>query len=91
MTFNTECYQILSRIIAQSASRLNVMHLKSLHASTPLTTPTVSLEDFTAELAIGFSTSLKRGRFVRIRVKLSLEHFQEVAVFVVLVDQRPFG
>ena len=48
-------YEILSRIIAQSASRTNVMHLKSLHASTRLAAPAVSLEDFTAELAIGFS------------------------------------
>jgi hypothetical protein len=34
--------QILGRVIAQSASPLNVMHLKSLGVSTRLATPAVS-------------------------------------------------
>jgi len=35
--------QILGRVITQSASRLNVMDLKSFHPSTRLATPAVSL------------------------------------------------
>src|ERR1019366_9319307 len=44
--------QILGCIIAQSGSRLNVMNLKILHLPTILTTPSISLLDFPAELAI---------------------------------------
>jgi len=43
MALDAKSYEILSRIIAQSASRPNVMHLKSFHASTRLATPAVSL------------------------------------------------
>jgi hypothetical protein len=39
----TEGYQILGRVIAQSASRLDVMDLKILHAPAPLATPPISL------------------------------------------------
>ena len=38
----------------RSAPPLNVMDLKILHAPAPLATPAVSLQDFTAELAISF-------------------------------------
>ena len=44
--------QILSSVIAQSASWQNVMDLKILHAPAPLASPAISLQDFTAELAI---------------------------------------
>ena len=54
MASNTKCHQVLGSVIAQSASRLNVMDLKILHAPAPLTTPSVSLQDFPAELAISF-------------------------------------
>ncbi len=47
-------YEILRRIITQSAPGLDVMNLKTLDASTRLATPAVSLQDFTAELAISF-------------------------------------
>jgi hypothetical protein len=47
-------YEILGRIIAQSASWLNVMDLKIFHAPAPLATPTISLKDFPAKLAISF-------------------------------------
>jgi hypothetical protein len=46
--------QILGSVIAQSASRTNVMDLKILHAPAQLAAPAISLEDSSAELAIGF-------------------------------------
>ena len=46
--------QIFGNVIAQSAPRLNVMDLKIFHAPARLATPAVSLQDFTAELAISF-------------------------------------
>jgi hypothetical protein len=46
--------QILGNIISESAPRLNVMDLKIFHPPARLTTPAVSLQDFTAELAISF-------------------------------------
>ena len=46
--------QILGSVIAQSASRLNVMDLKTLDAPARLATPAVSLQNFAAEPAIGF-------------------------------------
>ena len=49
-----ESDQILGRVIAKSASRLNVMDLKILRSPAPLATPAVSLQDFAAELAISF-------------------------------------
>ena len=54
MALDAKSYEILSRIIAQSASRLNVMDLKILHSPARLATPAISLQDFAAELAIGF-------------------------------------
>ena len=53
VALDTESYEILSRIIAQAAPRLNVMDLKIFHAPARLATPAVSLQDFPAELAIG--------------------------------------
>jgi hypothetical protein len=46
--------QILGSVIALSAPRLNVMDLKIFHPPARLTTPSISLQDFTAELAISF-------------------------------------
>jgi hypothetical protein len=43
MTTRAKSYEILSRVIAQSAPRLNVMDLKIFHPSTPLATPSISL------------------------------------------------
>jgi len=48
-------YEILSRIIAQAASGRNVMDLQALDAPARLATPAVSLQDFIAQLAVGFS------------------------------------
>ena len=54
VALDTESYEVLSRIIAQVAPPLNVMNLKIFHPPARLATPTVSLQDFTAELAISF-------------------------------------
>jgi hypothetical protein len=51
--------QILGSVIAQSASRLNVMDLKTLDAPAPLAMPAVSLQDFAAERAISFKVKLQ--------------------------------
>ena len=49
---DAKSYEILSRIIAQAAARLNVMDLKVLDAPARLATPAIPLQNFTAELAI---------------------------------------
>jgi hypothetical protein len=54
-------YEILKRIVPQSAPWLNVMHLKIFHAPARLTTPAVSLQDFVAELAISFGLKPQAG------------------------------
>ena len=54
MAHHTKSDQILYRVIAEAASRLNVMDLKSLDAAAGLATPTVPLQDFAAELTVGF-------------------------------------
>ena len=52
MARRAEGDQILGSVIAQSASRLNVMDLETLRSSAALATPAVSLQDFVAEVAI---------------------------------------
>jgi hypothetical protein len=54
MARRAEGDQILGNVIAQPASRLKVMDLKIHRAPAPVTTPSVSLQDFAAELAISF-------------------------------------
>jgi hypothetical protein len=54
VALDAKSYEILSRIITQAAPRLNVMDLKILYSPAPLTTPSIPLQDFTAELAISF-------------------------------------
>ena len=51
--------QILGSVIAQSASRLNVMDLKTVDVPAPLAMPAVWLQDFAAELAISFKVKLQ--------------------------------
>jgi hypothetical protein len=58
---DTKSYQIFGRVIAQSAPRLNVMDLKVFHSPTPLATPAVSHQDFTAKLAISFRIKPQAG------------------------------
>ena len=54
MTYCAESDQILGSVIAQLASPLNVMDLKTFHPPARLATPAVSLQDLAAEFAIGF-------------------------------------
>jgi hypothetical protein len=61
VALDTESYEILIRIIAQSTPRLNVMDLKILHAPARLTTPSISLQHFTAKLAISFGIKPQAG------------------------------
>ena len=61
MARRAEGDQILGSVIAQSAPRLNVMDLKIFHAPARLATPAVSLQDFTAELAISFRVKPQAG------------------------------
>jgi hypothetical protein len=63
MARRAEGNQILGSIIAQSASWLNVMYLKILHAPAPLATPAISLQDFAAELAIRLWIKPQAGPF----------------------------
>jgi hypothetical protein len=59
----TKSYQVLGSVVAQMASRLNVMNLKTLHAPAPLATPAVSFQDFAAELAISFKVKYQAWPF----------------------------
>ena len=54
-------YEILSRVIPQVAPPLFVMDLKAFHTPTQLASPAVSLQDFPAELAIGFKIKPQAG------------------------------
>ena len=47
-------YEIFYEIIPQVATPLNVMDLKIFHAPARLASPSISLQNFTAELAISF-------------------------------------
>jgi hypothetical protein len=53
--------QILGGVIALPAPPLNVMDLKILHSPARLATPSVSLQDFPAKLAISFRTKPQAG------------------------------
>ena len=59
VALDTKSYKILSRIIAQAASWLDVMDLETLDAPAPLATPAVSLQDFAAKLAISLKVKLQ--------------------------------
>jgi hypothetical protein len=56
---HTKSYQVLGRVITQTAPRLNVMDLKPIDAAARLATPAVSLQDVAAELTVGFSVQLQ--------------------------------
>jgi hypothetical protein len=45
-------HEIFGRVITQSASRLNMVDLKILHAPARLATPAIALQNFPTELAI---------------------------------------
>jgi hypothetical protein len=63
MATDTERYEILGRIIAEAASGLNVMDLKTLDRPARLAPPAVSLQDTTAELAICLGVELQTWPF----------------------------
>jgi hypothetical protein len=63
MARRAEDNQIFGSIIAQSGSRQKVMDLKIFHGSAGLASPAISLQDFTAELAIGFWIEPQAGPF----------------------------
>jgi hypothetical protein len=46
--------QVLSNVVTQSTSWLNVMNLEGLASPTALATPAIAVKNFVAELAIGF-------------------------------------
>jgi hypothetical protein len=52
VTASTESDQVFLSIVAQLAPWLNVMDLKIFHPPTRLATPSISLKDLAAELAI---------------------------------------
>jgi hypothetical protein len=54
VALGAKSYEILCRVVPQVAPPSNVMDLKTFHPPTPLAMPAVSLQDFAAELAIGF-------------------------------------
>jgi hypothetical protein len=69
VALDAKSHEILSRIIAQSAPPLNVMDLKILHSPARLATPAVSLQNFTAKLAINFRVKPPPGPLTPIRVQ----------------------
>jgi hypothetical protein len=54
MAHSAEGDQILGSVITLPASPLNVVDLETVHSPARLTTPAVSLQHFTAKLAISF-------------------------------------
>jgi hypothetical protein len=46
--------QVLSNVVTQSTSWLNVMNLEGLASPTALATPAIAVKDFAAKLAISF-------------------------------------
>ena len=63
MALGAKSDEILSRIIAQAAPRLNVMDLKIFRSPADLATPAVPLQDLMAELTVGFSVQLQAWPF----------------------------
>jgi hypothetical protein len=54
----TKNYEILGRVIAHSAPRLNVVNLKIFQSTAPLASPPVSLQYLTAKLSISVGVQL---------------------------------
>ena len=59
VTHDTKSDQILGRVIAETAPRLNVMDLKIFRSPAELAMPAVSLQNFIAELAISLRLELQ--------------------------------
>ena len=58
VTHNAKSYQILGRVMAEAAPRLDVVDLKAFDPPAPLTTPAVPVQDFKTELAISLRLKL---------------------------------
>jgi hypothetical protein len=65
VALDAKSYKILSRVITQTAPRLNVMDLKIFHPPARLATPAVSLQDFAAELTVSFRGKPQAWSFCR--------------------------
>jgi len=63
VTDYTKSNQILGRVMAEAAPRLNVVDLKAFDLPARLAAPAVALEDFMAELAIGLGLELQTRPF----------------------------
>jgi hypothetical protein len=63
VALDAESYEILGRVIAQSAPWLNVMDLKVFHASARLAPPAISREDLATKFSIGFRIELQSRPF----------------------------
>jgi len=63
VTQDTKSYQILGSIMAEAASRLDVVDLKAVDLPARLATPAVPLEDFAAELAVSLWLELQAWPF----------------------------
>ena len=48
VALDAKSYEILSRVITQTAPRLDVMDLKAFHPPTPLASPAIALQNFSA-------------------------------------------
>jgi hypothetical protein len=63
VTDDAKSDQILGRVIAEPAPRVDVMDLKVSDLAARLATPAVPLEDFMTELAIGLGVELQAWPF----------------------------
>ena len=59
VTVQTQSYQIDVRIVAQSAARLNMMHLEIFGFSAQLTVPVVAFQNLSMKLTVYFGVKSK--------------------------------
>jgi len=71
VAFDAKGNKIISHVITQLAARPNVMDLKIFHSPARLTSPAISLQNFTAKLAICFGVKSQAW-------SLSSDHCQSV-------------
>jgi hypothetical protein len=55
VALDAKSYEIVRRVIAQAAPRLQMRDLKIFRSAAALAMPAVALQDLLAELAVGFS------------------------------------
>jgi hypothetical protein len=63
VTDDTKSHEILGRVVPEAAPRLDVMDLKAFGSTAELAMPTVTLQDFIAELAISIRLELQAWPF----------------------------